>query len=44
VTPPLKQNLLLAALAALAVMTVHAQTPPEIKMTTDIPPEIIWSD
>jgi hypothetical protein len=43
-TTPLKQNLILAALAALAVITAQAQTPPEMKMTTDIPPEITTPD
>ena len=43
-TTPLKQNLILAALAALAVMTAQAQTPPKMKMTTDIPPEITTPD
>ena len=41
---PFKQNLILAALAAAAIMTALAQTPPEMKMTTDIPPEITTPD
>jgi len=39
-----KQNLLTTALATLAVMTAQAQTPPKMKMTTDIPPKITTPD
>lgn len=39
-----KQNLFAAVVAVLAILTSQAQTPPTMKMTTDIPPEITTPD